>query len=319
LRRRIRSANRLVRALEYAADFTSKWWAKYIIGPLLVSAPPALTFTILKHDEIGSALRNWIPDRVLSFCDSNVLLVIVLAAAWVYLLTAVHGFLENFRLHDNEIDTLEFLKLVTTLEHVVGAKAERFGGYYKTLVAGRKPAEAFQDITQPDQQISLLAKGLHAFFDALNDNEKDRDGIEFRVSVATIEQGIPKEWLCFWPQSAQPRIPMEALRSPDSTICQAVKRRDLIIIGDREAESKRTFGRRHVSRDDSYETGSLLCFPVIHHYSDSVPYAITIVADKVGYFQENKREMYNWIMKHFDLRIGLEHSLKLIKKTVSKD
>lgn len=59
-------------------------------------------------------------------------------------------------------------------------------------------------------------------------------------------------------------------------------------------------------------------YPVIHHYSDLIPYVITVVADKKNYFKIEKKKLYKWIFKHFAMRMGLEHSLLMLKNEVRK-
>jgi hypothetical protein len=93
----------------------------------------------------------------------------------------------------------------------------------------------------------------------------------------------------------------------------------LIIIEDLIAEAKKDSDQQHyVPRDnDLDEHGSLICYPIIHTYTGGdVPYVITVVADRRRYFKKGRKRLYNWILKHFAVRMQLEHSLIKIGEAV---
>lgn len=311
MRETITRRSRPISALERLSAFTDRWWVRVILGPVLVTAPPGVVFAYLDFDDLRPDMEIWMPDWFGGFLIDHPFQAFVLAVLYIYLLTVGYGFLKSLDKR-NELDIPGFLRLFNSLEAVVGEKADRFGNFVRRIADGGKhdAIEAFDTITQPERQIALLVKGLHAFFDAVDDK-----GVAFKVSAVIIRNNQPLEWLCYWPVSEPPRIPLENLRSHDSAICRAVERRELVIVEDRQTESRKD-GEERVYVPGTGKTdgeGSLICYPVLHHYSDTIPYVLSVVADKKGYFAESRRELYLWMLKHFEARIGLEHSLLLIK------
>lgn len=112
---------------------------------------------------------------------------------------------------------------------------------------------------------------------------------------------------------------MTTLQSPESTICHCIKSRHIVIVEDVKAEIQKGAGRRYVPGPDVSSDGSQLCYPMMHHYTDSIPYVIAIAVDRRGYFRPKQRPLYEWIIEHFAVRLGLEQSLLIIKERVQDD
>lgn len=287
----------------------SRWWARYILGPIFVTAPPGVVLAFYRFK-----LDAHLPAAWAEYLHNHQLHFLVLCGAWVYVLTAAHGWVEHCARKYEGIDVKGLLALFETLEEVVRAKAVRFEGALKQKAESSRPTASavFQEITKPEQQIALLGRAIHGFFSSIS------EGVAFKVTIAEIDKsGMPTNWLQYIPEiDSSPKTPIDFLRNPESTICRAVEKKDLVIVEDRKAEAQKRGGtRNHVSQNPKdLEDGSVLCYPV-YDVKIGVPYAVTIVANKRKYFSEANRPIYEWALKKFVLRIRLEHSLLLLKQS----
>jgi len=292
---------------EFVGKFDT-WWIKSIFIPLLSSVPPAIIYFYLRPP---SALQGAVPtppNFVVNLMQQYPLMFAAAIPAYIVLVTSLVRFIETASKLDDELKSEHLVSLFDILERVVGAEGARYGSYVKTGNPGGIPARTvFEEVIQPYQQIALLAEGIHAFFNII-----DTKGVEISVTVCGVENGEPKDWVFYYPSSSPPNTDMEKLRGPDSAISYCIKSKKMVIIEDLIAEAKKDADQRHyVPRDhDLDEHGSLICYPIIHTYSGSdVPYVITVVADRRRYFRKGRKRLYNWILKHFAVRIQVEHSL----------
>lgn len=91
----------------------------------------------------------------------------------------------------------------------------------------------------------------------------------------------------------------------------------MVIVEDTQAEAgKQEGGCFALTREGARDAKcSLICEPVIDGYTDDIPYVVNIAADKKGVFLEKNRDLYQWMLGPFALRMCLEHSLLTIKKS----
>ncbi len=300
-----------------------KWWVKFIFIPSVSTIPPALLLFYLKaHPSIGKADQAGVVINeqhihpLLNMVSIYPYWTVIIAAVYLIVWNALIGYIQRYSQNKEEIDSRGLLTLFEVLESVVGAKAQRFGDYAKefsTATEIRDARDVFGCITKPDQQIALLVNGIHAFFDAI-----DKEGVSFRVSVIAVEDGVPSNYYYFYPQGEPPRTPIEVIRTKESSVSYCTLKKKILIIPDLQVEVRKDKDRHYVpSQEEGHEEGSLICYPVIHHYSNAVPYAITVVADKKGYFTHERKKFYNWVFRHFAVRMGLEHSLLVLKEGVT--
>lgn len=308
--------------MRWLARIIDNGWIKFIVIPVMSTIPPTLIIFFLANgstgndNKSGKELSDKALQPILDWVLANPYWTVIIAAIYLVIWNAAIGYIQFYSQNHEEIDSRGLLTLFEVLESVVGAKAQRFGGFVKEFLGENGAGDAgktFEGITKPDQQIALLANGIHAFFDAI-----DKDGVSFRVSVIALEDGVPSDYYYYFPNSEPPRTPIEIIKSDESSVSYCIAKKKILIISDLQSEAIKSDNRHYIpSQEEAHEEGSLLCYPVIHHYSDTVPYAITVVADKKGYFSCEKRKFYNWIFRHFAVRIGLEHSLLILKEGVT--
>lgn len=284
------------------------WWIKSILIPLLSSVPPAVIYFYLRPPAVLQGAVPAPPSVVVDWIQHYPYLFAIAIPVYIVLVTSLVRFIETASKLDDELKSEHLLSLFDILERVVGAEGARYGSYVKkSNPSGLDVDTVFNEIIQPYQQIALLAEGIHTFLNVI-----DSKSAEISVTVCAVENGKPKDWVCYYPSSSPPNTDMEKLLGPDSAISYCISSKKMVIIEDLIAEAKKDVKQRHyVPRDgDLDEHGSLICYPIIHIYAEGdVPYVITVVADRRRYFKKGRKRLYNWILKHFAVRIQLEHSL----------
>jgi len=295
------------------ASFAEGAWSRYVFGPLVATAPPTV---LLTYYDVGLGPVTVLPEGWTEFLTQHQFWLLIGSAAWVYFFYVASGFLQRISQASDGMKDTELSALFETIDRVVEAKATRFLECAKRIASGEKlaPGNVFTEITKPDQQILLLAVGLHSFFGAI-----DVSDVRFKVTVADMDDdGKPVGWFCYQPLSDPPRTQIEVLREGNSAICRAAATRRLVIVEDFEKESKKGKSGAYVlANRETVEEGSLLCYPVYDpamSKTKAVPYVITVVADRKRYFTRDKKALYEWMLKKFVVRLRLEHYLLVLKQ-----
>lgn len=299
----------------------SIWWVKYFILPLLQTLPPGLIIFSIDHkddalagkeaDATNLVVNNPVLNGTVTYLADNPYVAFIIAATYLIGLNGLINLVQDKGDHEiEEIDSKGLLTLFESLEAIVGAKANRFGEYLKSYINGSKNAkEVFQAITKPDQQIALIAAGLHGFFDAI-----DTVDVNFRVCVISTKGGLATDFYYYHPISEPPRAEIKDLQSSESTVSVCLRKKSIVIVPDVHEVVEKGKNREYVGSTSGQDERSILCYPVMHHYTDDIPYVISVVADKKDYFRTEKKHFYNWVFRHFAVRMALEHSLLLLKK-----
>lgn len=170
------------------------------------------------------------------------------------------------------------------------------------------------NITKPDQQLSLLVIAIKGIFEAL-----DSSNASYRVGLLSVDRQSkkPQKWLYFEPTEKPPRTSPKDLSAPSSTVSHAIQNKSIVVVEDirKELQKKSKEERRYVQGSSRPgDQGSQLCYPITHPATGEVEYVITIAGDKRKCLEEKYSDLYVWILEHFSLRIGLEHSLLILKE-----
>lgn len=297
--------------LSKIVDISKDWKFIYLLKPLIISALPVI-MAFYSTDSIHKRISEISPE-ITSYCDANVLKVILYAAVLLFVLTAIFGWIEQQANKQCEIDDVSLHTLLKILDRIVGAKSARFGKNYKKLLASRDTCAktVFNEITKPDEQIALLTEGIYSFFESL-----DKENVAIKVVVAPLKNNvIEDDWLYCAPTSNPPRTPLSELKHPESALSACLKNKSIVIIEDVQKEALKTKNRNFIiTRDDAKtEEGSLVCYPVIHSTTNEVAYILSIYANKKCYFTKQRKPIFENFLQRFALRISLEHSLSLLK------
>ena len=202
----------------------------------------------------------------------------------------------------------DVLILKEAFEDIVGIKSDRIEGECEAFLAYGNNAEAstvFKSITQPDQQIYFTVNTVWKFF------EKIAGNASFYVRLAEI--GAQGELLSWYTHGGEPPThEISELDCPDSAVRHCVATKSVVVIPGIQREAEKTVDQRYHMFEEN-EKGSVLCYPIYHRPSRSYPYILCIKANKANYFNAGREDYYKWLYDQFGLRLGLEHSLRLLK------
>ena len=309
----IGKSTRLVAVCRRIASFADRWWVTFAIRPVLVTFPLTALVFYFRLESVQTDVNGHLPSWLINLLATHTTAFLVAAAAWAYLITVTIGWFANCAREHSGIDLDGLMGLYATFERIVGAKEDRFRNALTRVEQkqlGSDPRDVFPEITRPDQQIALLVTGLKGFFDSI-----DKSGVNFKVTLAAIQRGVPVNWFFFDPSTDPPKTPLEILQAPNSSICRAVKTKDLVVIEDFVREASKEGDNAYVpdpSRE--VEDGSLICYPIFDPIRGQIPYVLSVVADKKKYFKAANAPLYKWALGKFAVRIRLEHHLLALKE-----
>jgi hypothetical protein len=280
-------------------------WVQYGLTPVLLAVPPAAVTTFYGNQIFRTAVLGLVPP-VGVFLTEYVIGVIIAAALYPALLLAFAKSIIK-RVDSRGLNVEGLLTLLATIDQIVGCKAQRFGKYAtnnNTLTR----ENVFDELAQPLTQIAENVRGICELFNATRTDGRKHSLI--RVVLAAITDGKITALPVHYPSDEPVRSGIEALNSPFSGIMTAVKKGKIIVIENIEKELKTPKGKRRfvdvgVQEDN---IGSLICYPVHHTETRTIPFVISIHCDEPGYFKEEFVELYQHSLQRFALRLSLEYS-----------
>lgn len=285
-----------------------KWWVKIVLLPIIAFAP-SLPLGLSKYFIVLDAL----------FRDYPLLPAGLLA--WPLCVSIVIGLVDHWATKSSPLDAEDFAQLLAALDHVVGKKLHRFreaeGEFCCKERRNLNGKTVFKKITQPQIQIEEIVAGVYLYFRGVSDL-RGLDTGRNRIKVALAEMG--KEHItkfnCYFPKDGGgPQSKIENLRKHTSGFSSAKRAGKLIIVDDIASEEQRPDTERHFEtthQSRSGAEGSMICYP-IKRSDDDIPYVLSVVATKRGFFIEKGREKYELVMRAFAQRIVMEHCLLTLK------
>ena len=200
------------------------------------------------------------------------------------------------------------LILKEAFEDIVSVKSDRIGAECEAFLLNgnaSEPGTVFKLITQPDQQIYFTVNTVWKFL------EKIAGDVSFDVRLAEI--GPEGELLDWYTHGGEPpKHDVSELNCADSALRHCVNTKSVVVIPDIQREAVKMV-EQHYHMFEKDEQGSVLCYPIYHRPSKSYPYVLCVKAHKANYFKEGREDYYKWLFDQFGLRLGLEHSLRLLK------
>lgn len=297
------------------------WFAKFVLHPLLFTLPPSAAVWLANHTELYKHLDGLVAPVVIGYLRESSFLIMIGAYLYIIVLKATYAFIVELATPERELSREDLSVILESLNEVVRDKSKRFSDCAKRLNATDLPHQvahrAFHQITQPTQQIGLLVSALRAAFNFI-----DKTSASYRVGLLIIVDGKPVNWGFFDPIEPQPRTSAEELQHRGTTVMHCIKQKVPVLVEDIQAELRKPkSNRRYVkfyTREG--EHGSLLCVPVMSPVRHGVvEYVITISGNRKDCLQERHLPLYEWIITHYSMRVGLERSLMLIKEGVGSE
>lgn len=292
---------------------TSKYRVvKFLIGPLLLAAPPAIITALYSNPSAKAWIFINAPTLNHVLATYWWLLIVFSAAYPIIIVTLAKAVVKKAEANGLNVDGL--LALLASLDAIVGCKETRFANF---AASGEKPSKeiAFCMITQPNQQIAEIVREICNLFNALR-TEKNKPLI--RVVLAVMENGKIVELPIHYPADEPIRATIKQLNDPGSAIILAAKSRKTIIVEDIKKELQRPKKKkRFVDAGNNMDNfGSLICYPIIRHGNHHVPFVISIHCDEPCYFKSNFLDLYEHSLSRFALRMNLEYNLLVIKERI---
>lgn len=296
------------------AEFTYDWKSRYILKPIFNAILP-IAIVFYDADPIHSKLQQISPELV-TYLDKNVLTLLIWLACVIFLFTLFIAFIKKSVEENNSIEDIALYSLLKVLTNVIGAKSERFSKQISILKTNTssKPCDVFNKITQPLDQIKLIAQAAQSFFEII-----DKESVTIKLGLAEVTDGVIQDnWLYFAPHNYTPRTQPFELKDVSSALAGCLKKKSIIIVEDTEKESaKKSSKYFQKMSDDTRDEGSIICCPILNDHG-KVIYILSISADKKNYFQLKKKTIYQKYIEHFSLRMRLEHNLISLKELSTK-
>jgi hypothetical protein len=293
-----------------------KWpLIQFFLAPVLLTLPPVLLTKFTDSEKFHDLVSVHMPS-VAQTLDEYYLLTVLLAAVYTFFVLAFAKSVVQ-RVNVGGLGTSDLLTLIATLDAIVGLKDRRFGYHVKNIDKLAKET-LFCDITQPKAQITDIIQGVWHLFDAAKSKETHN---LIRVVFAQIVDGKIVDTSLYFPLDETVKASLEDLNNSNSSFLTAFRTKKIVIISDIEAELKKAeTKRRYVAtgnvKDDS---GSVICYPIMHNPTRQIPFVISIHCDERNYFKPEFAEIYKLSLERFELRLSLEYSLMLIKENICEN
>lgn len=291
----------------------STWWASYLLYPLVVSAPTGLVLANFTVDKLRESVQSWQPQSLTSLINEYPFISFGSVFLYIAALKAVSGAIKYFG--RDEIDPNKLLIVLRLVREIVSYKAERFGRVRRDVADGKITTiqDAFLCLTQPEQQIAACAQALYSYYSVSADRKA-----EFRVAVASVRDGSLDSWYCCAPTEDPPATPIDQLRDDKSAISLALSSKSTVIVENtKKAQKKEKIAFIRTGPGGINNKGSLICSPIINSAGD-VRFIVCISCYESRFFRKSRRHLYDWVFRHFALRIQLESSLQDVKDSTTK-
>lgn len=306
------------KACKKIVSYCESWFIKHVVKPIFFLLPPSLLTMLAVRKGMQADVVDYFGQTAGEFLNNSALLIIICTYIYVVLMRAIYAGIENHAKPAKELEVGDLLALLKAIDIVVGDKTKRVTSEVKGIINNANVINElkFLQSIRPEQQIPLLVVGLRSVFEYM-----DKQKTVYRVGLLRIENDKPVDWFSFDPASLPPRTEAQTLSAPTSTVSQCIKNKSLVIVEDIQKElNKRTKKERRYIKSNTQETdeGSQLCYPLIHPATGKVEYVFTIAGNRAGCLNENYSELYAWVIRHFSIRVSLEHSLLIVKEKANE-
>lgn len=212
--------------------------------------------------------------------------------------------------HDITIQVLE------NIESVVVSKRIAFAEVVKQHMNTPQPPKLrtiFNKITISDSQIQLLINSLRTCLQGVYPNEY------IKVALMRVENSQIQSWVCHSPYDTKPRTDIDTLRHLSSTFSKCIKKRKIVIIPSIKSEIKKTpiDDRMFIQGNtDPDEEWCQVCTPVMSITTNEIIFIISIAIKRENVILKENEVFLTWMLRFFESRLALEHSLSQLKGRV---
>lgn len=301
--------------------WAKSFWFRWGAAPIVVGILPSLCIAYYTIPVLKTKLStfDYFPSV---WMDNNGWLVVLMVFIYPTLLISAARFVLS-QVNHRSVDQSILFNLMATLDRIVGCKANRFGNHVESLLKEDNSdlkEHPFNEITKPELQIAEIVRGVCELFNSLSTSTGRRKTL-IEVVLARVENNKLAAVEIFFPDDEPVRNSIEALNNDQSTMKVALQQKRMVVIESTKKELKKKRNRRYVAgvEDDGNTDWSLICYPIRHQPTNSIPFILSIRSDEPGTFKNEHRELYKLILGRYESRISLEYSLKVIKEEVTKN
>jgi len=310
----------------FLAKHSDDQWVKYTLKPLLTSLPVAVGYKaidvtgVVKYiDKKAQASQN-LSDTAISIIHFFAIHPKITTVAcifamfiWVVFGKLITEFIKHYAKPMISVEVETAITLLEALDHPLKVKADRFAKASVDPEILSNPDKTFYKITKPGEQISLLTHACFTFLKFIDTHHFKEKG-DITGGLLKFENGKPSRWVGPHSISATP----DELNHPKSSVMTAAKTKKPVVISDiQKAIKKKAQNYLPLQKNHNEEKGSLICYPLYHMETKTVPYVLSIHSEEPGYFKEPDF-IVKWGIERFAERILLEHSLEIIRQRAHK-
>lgn len=204
------------------------------------------------------------------------------------------------------------ISILQTLEIIVQTKYKRF---IDTLKMNISAHEIFNTITQPNLQKDVIIQAIKSHLEIQLPNTL------IKVGLMRVSNKMCVEWENYLPSHIGPKTPINVLNSKTSCIKRTIETKTLIIVENTSEElNKNSNSRCYINgMTPSNESGSQICFPILHPLTNEVIYVLAVSCNKPNSFKKTDLEFYQWLLGVFTQRLLLEISLEILKNNFQRE
>jgi hypothetical protein len=299
-----------------------KWWA--LLRAFLVAFPAfILGYTAFDYKEDAPLLHAYLCNLLID--NAFALPLLIVSPFLISLLLEIAEWFSRY-IKSREVKYFPSLQLATaisSLNIIVGKKLDRFGKICKSVINRELPKEdVFNQLTQPDEQISEIVRQFHASMRTLTDIK------DLKVVLVGVKNEKPQEYVNYMPLNERPSD--DILASGKSFFHSVAQQKRFVCIPCLETYQKgknKESGKRRGRRPNKELTfftvnnvslrGSIAGIPIKHNHIQEVAYVLTLRSEIPNAITKKFETDFQSIWNVFTDRIILEHSLKCIKNYVT--
>lgn len=208
------------------------------------------------------------------------------------------------------------IQVLENIESVVAAKRTCYAEVVRQhLNTPQTPKlrTIFNKIVLPNDQIQLLINSLRTCLMGIYPNEY------IKIALVEVKNSQIQSWVCHSPYDTRPRTSIDVLKDSNSTFSKCIEKRRIVIIPSTQTEIKKTSINDRMfiqGNTDPDEEWCQVCAPVKSITTNEIIFIISIAIKRENVILKENEVFLTWVLKHFESRLALEHSLSQLKGRV---
>lgn len=306
---------RITKFFEIINNLASQNLVRFLFIPIVYALPVFL----INSSFSNSSLAKFIIENFGAFGSFIVaqqawiiIIAFIIYAIFSYLFSYVKIISEYIAPQPPDLSKQHAISIIQTLEIIVQTKYKRF---INTLKMDISADEIFNTITQPNLQKEIIIQAIKSHLEIQFPNTL------IKVGLMRISNKMCTEWENYLPSHIGPKTPISVLNSKTSCIKRSIENKTLIIVENTSEEvNKSSNSRCYINgMTPEIESGSQICFPILHPLTNEVIYVLAVSCNRVNSFKNEDFEFYQWLLGVFTQRILLEISLEILKNSFQRD